>query len=99
MGALDAQGVEQASRVLGGVGERVAALDLVGQPVPAPGQGEHPEPVAQVRGQLREYVGGAAQARQQQQGISVAAPVQVVEADAVEGDELVGGYVDGIGTR
>ena len=30
-----------------------------------------------------------------QQGISVAAPVEVVEADAVEGDEVVGGYVDG----
>jgi hypothetical protein len=40
-------------------------------------------------------VGGAAQAGQQQQGLSVAAPVQIVEADAVEDDKLVGGYVDG----
>lgn len=95
MGTLDAQAVEEPSRVLGGVGEGVAALDLVGQPVPTPGQGEHPEPVAQVRRELREDVGGAAQAGQQQQRVSVAAPVQVVEADAVEDDELVGGNVDG----
>ena len=94
VGTLDAHGVEQASRVLGGVGERVAALDLVGQPVPAPGQGEHSVPVAQVRGQLRKDMGSAAQAGQQQQGVAVPAPVQVVEADAVEDDELIEGNVD-----
>jgi hypothetical protein len=39
-------------------------------------------------------MGGAAEAGQKQQRFSVAAPVEVVEADAVEGDELVAGYVD-----
>ena len=48
-----------------------------------------------MRGQLRKDVGGAAQAGQQQQGVSVAVPVQEVEPDAVEDDELVGRYVEG----
>lgn len=97
MGPFDPEWVEQSSRVLGGVGEHVAAPDPVGQPVPAPGQGEHPEPVGQVRGQLGEHVGGAVQAGQQQV-VTVASPVQLVKADAVEGDEPAGGTSMGSGT-
>ena len=70
MRPVDAQGVEEASRVLGGVGEPVTALDLVGQAVPAPGQGNHAELVAQVWRELCEDVGGASQSGQQEQGIT-----------------------------
>jgi hypothetical protein len=79
VGTLDAERVEQPACVRG-VGERVAGPDLVGQPVAAPGQGEHPVPGAQVRGPLGEHVSGAAQAGQEEQRFSVAAPVEVVSA-------------------
>src|SRR4051794_17201681 len=50
-------------------------------------------------GQLRKYVGGAAQAGEQQHGLSVPAPVQIVEEDAVEGHELVGEHFGGFRHR
>jgi hypothetical protein len=46
-----------------------------------------------VRGPFRDWLASSRPASISR--VAVAAPVQVVKADAVEDDELVGGYIDG----